>query len=129
MRKALKKVMSIALTAAMSVSMLTVGAVTAQADDLKVGVILVGDETEGYTKAHMDGISQAAEELGMDESQIVWKYKVAERPLNESSTKLPRAFASSIFIVQTESLIFKSGAISHFVISEDSSAHCPPRSF
>ena len=78
MRKALKKVMSIALTAAMSVSMLTVGAVTAQADDLKVGVILVGDETEGYTKAHMDGISQAAEELGMDESQIVWKYKVAE---------------------------------------------------
>ena len=103
MRKALKKVMSIALTAAMSVSMLTVGAVTAQADDLKVGVILVGDETEGYTKAHMDGISQAAEELGMDESQIVWKYKVAERPLNESSTATVKETTVSPVLVLRDS--------------------------
>ena len=28
--------------------------------DLKVGAILVGDETEGYTLAHMNGINAAA---------------------------------------------------------------------
>jgi len=47
-------------------------------DTFKVGVILVGDETEGYTKAHMDGIKAAAQKLGIDESNIIWKYKVEE---------------------------------------------------
>ena len=74
--KALKKVLGLALAAAMSVSMLM--SVSVGAADLKVGVILVGDETEGYSKAHMDGINQAAEALGMDPSQIIWKYKVGE---------------------------------------------------
>ncbi len=47
--------------------------------DIKVGVILIGDENEGYTKAHMDGIKAAAAKLGIDEaSQIVWKYSVKE---------------------------------------------------
>lgn len=46
--------------------------------DLKIGVILIGDETEGYTKAHMDGIKEAAAELGIAESQIIWKYSVEE---------------------------------------------------
>lgn len=48
------------------------------ASSIKIGVILVGDETEGYTKAHMDGIKEAAAELGIADSQIIWKYKVAE---------------------------------------------------
>ncbi len=46
--------------------------------DLKIGAIMVGDETEGYTKAHMDGIKEAAKELGISESQIIWKFKVEE---------------------------------------------------
>lgn len=47
-------------------------------EELKIGAILVGDETEGYTLAHMNGIREAVAALGMDESQIVWKYKVEE---------------------------------------------------
>ena len=50
----------------------------AKANSLKIGVILVGDETEGYTKAHMDGIKAAAEKLGIPSSNIIWKYKVPE---------------------------------------------------
>lgn len=46
--------------------------------DFKVGVILIGDETEGYSKAHMDGIKEAAKNLGIAENQIIWKYKVEE---------------------------------------------------
>ena len=45
---------------------------------LKIGAILVGDETEGYTKAHMDGIKAAAKELGIADDQIIWKYKIEE---------------------------------------------------
>lgn len=48
------------------------------ASDLKVGIILVGDENEGYTYAHIEGIKKAAEKLGMDEDQIVWKYSIGE---------------------------------------------------
>ena len=53
-------------------------AAPAAATDLKIGVILVGDETEGYTAAHMEGIKTAAANLGLTDDQIVWKYKVEE---------------------------------------------------
>ncbi len=46
--------------------------------DIKVGVILVGDETEGYTKAHIDGIKEAAANVGIADSNILWKYSVPE---------------------------------------------------
>lgn len=46
--------------------------------DFKVGVILVGDETEGYSAAHIDGIKEAQKELGLSDDQIIWKYKVPE---------------------------------------------------
>ena len=48
------------------------------ASDLKIGCIMVGDETEGYTKAHMDGIKEAAKALGIADNQIIWKYKIEE---------------------------------------------------
>ena len=37
-----------------------------------------GDENEGYTYAHIEGIKEAASELGIAEDQIVWKYTVHE---------------------------------------------------
>ncbi len=45
---------------------------------IKVGVILIGDENEGYTYAHMLGIQNAAEVLGLSNDQILWKYCVGE---------------------------------------------------
>ncbi len=50
----------------------------ASASNLKIGVILVGDETEGYTLAHMDGIKAAAKELGIADDNIVWKPSIPE---------------------------------------------------
>jgi len=46
--------------------------------EFKLGVILVGDENEGYTFAHMEGIKKAAEALGLKEDQIIWKYNIPE---------------------------------------------------
>ncbi|MBQ3394353.1 MAG: BMP family ABC transporter substrate-binding protein [Oscillospiraceae bacterium] len=47
-------------------------------DGPKIGVILVGDENEGYTYAHMEGIKNAAAKLGISDSQILWKYNILE---------------------------------------------------
>ena len=46
--------------------------------DLKIGVILVGDDNEGYTYAHIEGIQKAAKALGIADEQIIWKYSVPE---------------------------------------------------
>ena len=86
-----KKLLSVVLAAGLALSMLAgcgsdgkkaesgtqAGEATA-ASDLKIGVILVGDETETYTKAHIDGINEAAEKLGVPTDNIEWKERVAE---------------------------------------------------
>ena len=85
----MKKIVSAFLTAALAVSMLvgcgsgnagagagTEGGSAAEATDLKIGVILVGDETETYTKAHIDGINEAADSLGIPRDNIQWKERV-----------------------------------------------------
>lgn len=51
----------------------------AKADaSFKAGVVLVGDENEGYTFAHMEGIKAAAAKLGIADDQIIWKYNIPE---------------------------------------------------
>lgn len=45
---------------------------------IKVGVVLVGDENEGYSYAHIVGIQTAAENLGIAPEQISWKYTIGE---------------------------------------------------
>ena len=44
----------------------------------KIGVILVGDENEGYTYAHILGIREAAKALNIPDEAIIWKYNVPE---------------------------------------------------
>jgi len=48
------------------------------AADVKIGVILIGDDAEGYSQAHIEGIKKAAKNLNVAENQIIWKYKVTE---------------------------------------------------
>ncbi len=73
----MKKLVSLLLICAM---VFCIGACGKKAEggDFKVGVILVGDDTEGYTAAHMNGIKEAAKSLNIAEKDIIWKYKVTE---------------------------------------------------
>lgn len=51
------------------------------AEPLKVGVILLHDESIGYDYAHIEGIRTACEALGIDPDdpeQVVWKYNIGE---------------------------------------------------
>ena len=45
---------------------------------IKVGVILVGDENEGYTFAHIDGIRKAMAACGLTDDNMVWCYNIPE---------------------------------------------------
>ena len=47
--------------------------------DIKVGIIYIGDENEGYSESHMTGVAKACEELGIDTStQLIQKTNIAE---------------------------------------------------
>lgn len=48
------------------------------ASDLKIGVILLHDESVGYDLAHMDGIKAGAAANGVSEDQIIWKKSTPE---------------------------------------------------
>ena len=74
-RKIASAVLAAVMTAATALFAVSCGSTN---DDLKIGVILLGDENEGYTYAHIEGIRTAAEKLGLKEDQIIWKYSVKE---------------------------------------------------
>ena len=80
----MKKALAIGLAAAMTVSMSASvyageeGGAGVAKEDLKVGIIYIGDENEGYTAAHMKGIDEMQEELGLDDSQIIEKTLIGE---------------------------------------------------
>lgn len=46
--------------------------------DLKVGVIYIGDENEGYTAAHMAGIDEMMAAVGLTEDQVIEKTTIPE---------------------------------------------------
>ncbi len=48
------------------------------AEDLKVGVIYVGDENEGYTESHMAGIDAMQAALGLTDDQVIEKTNIPE---------------------------------------------------
>ncbi|MBQ7433311.1 MAG: BMP family ABC transporter substrate-binding protein [Lachnospiraceae bacterium] len=77
----MKKLLSFILAAAVVFSMTACSGEKKSAEDggnIKIGVILVGDDTEGYTAAHIEGIKKAAQALNVADDQIIWKYKVEE---------------------------------------------------
>ena len=76
----MKKVLSLVLAVVLLVGCCAVFASCGKSGDdgFKVGVILIGDENEGYTYSHIKGIREAAATLGISDEQIIWKYTVGE---------------------------------------------------
>ncbi len=79
----IRKALAVALTAVMTASLAVCGVSAEESagiapEDLKIGAFYIGDENEAYTENHMRGIREAAEALGLDESQIVEKTLVTE---------------------------------------------------
>ena len=71
----MKKFVAFALVLAMAFA-LCACTPNEEKDGFKVGVILVGDENEGYTYAHMEGIEAARVACGLEKDQIIYKYNI-----------------------------------------------------
>ncbi len=74
----MKRIVSIVLAMLLTVACFVLTACNNESDstvDLKVGAILIGDETEGYTLAHMNGIDAAIEALKKDGKNVTVSYK------------------------------------------------------
>ncbi len=75
----MKKVFALLLVLCLGVALFTGCASGENSGKLKIGVILVGDENEGYSGAHIDGIKKAVETLGSDKIDVIWKYNVDDK--------------------------------------------------
>ena len=79
----MKKILAILLAMALVLSLAACGSGGKEpkgddvdaAKSIKVGAILVGDETEGYTLAHMDGMEGAVEALKKEGYDVTLEYK------------------------------------------------------
>ncbi len=65
-------------SAAEGESVATDAAEAVAASDIKVGIIYIGDENEGYTAAHMAGIDAMKSALGLSDDQVIAKTNIAE---------------------------------------------------
>lgn len=87
----MKKLLSMMLVSAMAISLLAAcgggsdssgsgngGASGSSSSDAKFGFVLIGDENEGYTFSHIDGIQKALANNGLSEENAIWKYSIPE---------------------------------------------------
>ena len=76
----MKKLLAIVLAAVMAFGVFAFTGCSDKTDksDFKVGAILIGDENEGYTYAHIQGIEAAKKACNLSDEQIVYKYIVPE---------------------------------------------------
>ena len=77
--KKMKKIFALLLVLCMATALLVgCGGGDTDGGKLKIGAILIGDENEGYTFAHIKGIKDAVKALGEDKIEVIWKYTVGE---------------------------------------------------
>ena len=119
----MKKLLSILLAAAMLVSLalacVSCGGSSVSAD-FKIGAILIGDENEGYTYAHINGIRTAAKELGMTDDQIIWKYTVPEDE---------KCYDAAIDLVEQGCSVIFSNSYGHQSHMKQAAQECPDVTF
>jgi basic membrane protein A len=74
----MKRILALLLALVFIFAFSACGGTKTKSADLKIGVILVHDENTGYDLSHINGIKKAAENCGIKEDQIVWKYSISE---------------------------------------------------
>lgn len=88
--------------------------------DFKVGVILVGDENEGYTYSHIEGIKEAMKTLGLTDDQVIWKYSIAEDAT---------CYDSAMDLVDSGCTVIFSNSYGHQTYMQQAAAEVPDATF
>lgn len=88
-----KKLLALMLSSVMALSLVACGGTqsggeqqeqsgnqeqTQQGDVFKAGVVLIGDENEGYSYAHIEGIRNAMKALNLTDDQVTWYFTIPE---------------------------------------------------
>ena len=74
----MKKFASLLLALCMVLGMVPAIADAIPADQIKIGMITIGDENEGYTANHINGMRAAMAALGISEAQLILKPNTLE---------------------------------------------------
>lgn len=77
----MKKVIALLLSLVMLLALTSCSSSSdkdASGTDVKIGVILIGDENVGYDSAHINGIKAAMEATGIPTDNVIWKYNITE---------------------------------------------------
>ena len=83
----MKKFVSLllALCLVLGLCMVSATAEGIPADQIKIGYITIGDENEGYSANHLNGLKKAQEALGISDDQVLCKYNVPETEAAEEA--------------------------------------------
>lgn len=74
----MKKIVSLLLALCMLMGLSAAVAEGVPASEIKVGYICIGDENEGYTANHINGLREAQAALGISDDQVFIKYNIPE---------------------------------------------------
>lgn len=88
--------------------------------DVKIGCILIGDENEGYSNAHIVGIQEAIEATGIPAENVIMKYNVPE---NEE------CYDAAIDLVEQGCTLIISNSYSHQSYMQQAATECPDVTF
>jgi basic membrane protein A len=87
-RKLLSMMMLLALVCAGSLSATAESAFApVAAQDLKVGMVLIGSQDDGFSGAHYNGLEGMKEALGLKDSQVLYKFNVPENAECDSALR------------------------------------------
>ena len=89
-------------------------------DDVKIGCILVGDENEGYSYAHIKGIDEAIEATGLSKDNVIIKYSVPENSA---------CYDAAIDLVEQGCSLVISNSYSHQSYMQQAAQECPDVTF
>ena len=92
----------------------------ANKDDVKIGCILIGDENEGYSYAHIKGIEEAVEATGLSMDNVIMKYSVPENSA---------CYDAAIDLVEQGCSRVISNSYSHQSYMQQAAQECPDVTF
>ncbi len=97
-RLSLSLVLALILVSALFVPALAEGFAPIAKEELKVGMVLIGSQDDGFSGAHYNGLEGMKKELGLTDSQVLYKFNVpetAECDAASGSWWMPAARSSS----------------------------------
>ena len=129
----MKKILTTAMSLILAASMVGCSSGTPETNDAgnseetnetasagKIGVIYVGDDNEGYTAAHIEGIHEAAKALGIADDQIIEKFEIGEtQDCKEAAVDLVESGATMVI----------SNSYGHQSFMEEAAAEYPDVTF